>query len=70
MSARASRWKRGISATMRWNHGCTRCARFANRPFADALQYSKFPRVSATPKVMTDGWVCTPSLAISASKRG
>jgi hypothetical protein len=42
----------------------------ANSPLAEALEYSKSPRVSATPKLMTDGWVGTPRRSRSASKRG
>ena len=54
-SSRAARWKRTTSATMRWNHGVARCARLANSPLGEVLAYSKSPRSSLTPKLMSDG---------------
>ena len=70
MSARAARWKRTTSASMRWNHGVARCARFANRPLADVLAYSKSPRSSLTANDMFDGCQGTSIARSSFSKFG
>ena len=48
---------------MRWNHGVVRCARLAKSPFGEALQYSKSPVPSLTPKLMSDGW-CVDAEAV------
>ena len=55
---------------MRWNHGVTRCARLANRPFGEEPLYSKSPRSSLTENVMLDGCQATLSRWSSRSKRG
>ena len=50
---------------MRWNRGSTRWAGFANRP-PGRIAHSNRPRPSETPKLISAGWVSTPS---SASRR-
>ena len=55
---------------MRRKPGRTRFARLANRPLGEEPLYSKPPCSSLTEKLISDGWVATPSSASRRSKLG
>jgi hypothetical protein len=67
---RAAWLKRARSATIRWNHGVTTWARFANSPFGELPLYSKSPISSLTPKVIADGCHATPRRSSNCWKFG
>ena len=64
-SARAARLKRTYSPTIRWKRGSTRWRGLAYSAAGECAAYSK-SAPSETPKLMSDGWVATPSSASSA----
>ena len=55
---------------MRRKDGRTRLERWANRPLGDEPLYSNSPRPSLTEKLISDGWLSTPSRSSRRSKPG
>ena len=67
-SCRAARLKRAISVRRRRNDGRTRLRRWAKRVLRLVPQYSRPVAASETPKLISVGWVATPSSQSSRLK--